>query len=110
MRCSIIAVGLLCIALASCAYPTRFARFTAETPPCHLAPLSEAEVHEIVVKAGKSYAPPGLPEPIWQVTEFGCVYRYEQSGLYFNGKPATLNMVDASYEILVARDRSTFEY
>jgi hypothetical protein len=93
-----------CLLVASCAGPDTFTRFTSETPPCHLPPLSDAQVRDAVVKAGRSSQVEGLPEPIWAVTEYRCVYRYEQSAFYFKGQPVPLNTVDGEEILLVSRD------
>ena len=106
------ALASLCVttvlALQGCAGQDAFARFTYETPPCHLPPLTDAQVHETVVKAGESFAPAGYPEPIWRVAPFRCVYRYEQSALYVKGKPVPLNTVDGTSVIWVSRDLHIF--
>jgi hypothetical protein len=75
-------------------------------PPCHLPPLTDDQVHDAVLKAGKSTQIDGLPEPIWRVTEFHCVYRYEQSAFYYKGQPVPLNTIDGDDMLLVARDFS----
>ena len=100
--------AFFCAAIVGCAGPDAFERFTSELPPCGFPPLTAEQVHDAVLKAGLSSQIEGLPEPIWQVTEFHCVYRYEQSAFYFKGQPVPLNTIDGEDIVFVARDLTVF--
>ena len=77
----------------------------AEEPPCHLPPLSDAEVHDAVARVSEpDPAFKGLPPPNWKVTERKCIYFYEESALYYNGKPASVDSVDCCLVFAVSRD------
>jgi len=76
-----------------------------EQPPCHLPPLSDAEVHDAVAKVSKSDpAFKDLPPPNWRVTERRCIYFFQESAFYYKGKPADLNAVDCCFIVAVSRD------
>lgn len=94
---------IICLAITGCAGPDAFQRFASEAPPCRLHPLTEAQVHEIVLKAGKSTWIEGFPEPMWKVREYRCVYFYEQSAFYYKGRPVQLDTVDGSDIVIVSR-------
>jgi len=101
-------------ALVGCAGPAPVKNFHGsaelqlalkEEPPCHLPPLSDVEVHDAVAKVSKpDPAFKGLPPPNWRVTERRCIYFYEESAFYYNGKPATVDMVDCCSIVAVSRD------
>jgi hypothetical protein len=93
-----------------CAGPSAFRRFTSEQPPCRLPPLSDAQVHEAVIKAGKSLHPDGRPEPIWRVTPFRCVYQYEESAFYLKDRPAGPSDIDGMVSMYIARDSRVFTF
>jgi hypothetical protein len=96
--------------LSSCVFSSareenRYRRFSAELPPCRLPSLSEEEVLEIAKRAlGKHFSMEGMPEPNRRIREFRCIYIYEQSSIYFSGKPASLDVPDAKYMIFISRD------
>jgi len=69
--------------------------------------LTDRQVHDAVIRAGKSTQIEGLPEPIWKVTAVNCVYRYEQSAFYYKEQPVPLNVVDGDDIVMVARDLTT---
>jgi hypothetical protein len=94
--------------LFGCAGPDAFTRFTSEEAPCKLPPLTDLQVHDAVVKVGKSFHPDGLPEPNWKVTPLRCVYEYEESAFYMNGKPSGSKDIDGMVSMYVARDSSVF--
>jgi len=79
-------------------------RAASEMPPCRFPPLSDSQVHDAVVKNGEHAHDPGLPPPIWQVYEIDCIYAYDESAFYTNGKPSTPQMIDWSNTTFVARD------
>lgn len=103
-------VIVFCMLASGCAGPDAFTRFTSEEPPCHLPPLSDVQVRDAVVKAGKSYHPDGLPEPIWRVTPLRCVYEYQESAFYMNGKPSGPDNPEGMVSMYVARDSRVFTF
>lgn len=103
-------VAVIFFSVVACSKVDPVAQFSSETPPCHLPPLSENEVRDAVIKAGKYFAPEDRPEPIWQVSEVRCVYRYEQSARYVDGKPVPLSTPGGTYIVWVARDRTTLRW
>lgn len=113
-RTAAVIVWTVLLFLTACAGPissesseNKFDLFAAELPPCRLAPLSEGEVlaiaHDVL---GETFQPKDLPEPQRRVREYRCVYIYEQSTLYFNGAPASIDAADAALRLWIARDRT----
>jgi len=93
-----------------CAEPTALERFTRERPPCRLPALSDAQVVEAARKTlGESFAPTGLPDPPYLVTQNNCIYYFEWSLDYIDGhwKPVG-SMPEGDGLILVSRDSGTF--
>lgn len=105
-----IAVIILMMVPISCggsrvAVANRYAEFSSENPPCKSPPISVDEVIGVAKKALRGdFSPKGMAEPNRRVREFKCVYLYEQSAIYFNGIPASLDVPDATYKIYISRD------
>jgi hypothetical protein len=100
--------GIVCFSLVACAGPDAYTRFASEAPPCRLPPLTDRQVHDVVVRSGRSSQIDGLPEPIWRVREIRCVYSYEQSAFYYQDQPVPLNTIDGVDWVLVSRDGKVF--
>ena len=113
-RIGICFVFLIASALTACetvgTRERRFYEFTKEKPPCHLAPLTDAEVtrigHQVLGEA--FFHIEGLPERPSRVIEYGCVYRFQYPIGTYEDQWWGFNSVDGTSEILVARDGSIF--
>lgn len=105
MKMDRFALLLMPLLVSSCAEVSAIDRYLSESPPCELPPLSEEEVLKLVrEKIGPDFSPEGLPPPNRRITEQKCVYWYEQSVTYFDGKPVSLDAVDGTLLMVVTRD------
>ena len=78
-------------------------------PPCKLPPLTEDQILTLVKeKLGSDFGDPGYPPPNWRIHELRCIYHFQMSVGYFDGKPSSLTAVDGSILIPVTRDGRVF--
>ncbi len=56
----------------------------------------------------EDFWPAGMAEPNRRVRAFNCVYIYEQSVLYRDGRPVPIDSIDGSAMIYIARDGSHY--
>jgi hypothetical protein len=81
---------------------------TSNSPPCALPSLSEKEILDVARRAlgDEAFQPKGLPPPNRRIDPDACRYVYVQSIFYNGGEPASLDDIDSTTTIYIARDKT----
>jgi hypothetical protein len=104
--CSYLKTAFAMIGFGLAACTPMFDRYLSERPPCHLLPLTDSQVLSLVREklGSEDFLPKNLPEPNRRVSQKDCIYFYEQSEIYYNGQPVSLDALDSGFIMMVTRD------
>lgn len=111
VRVKVPAITIGALLLAGCACDARdYKCFVRERPPCAFPPLTDEQVMAVARRElGESFfSVAGMPERPYRISPQGCVYEVEYVALSLGNEWFSLDGIDSTSWMFVARDLSVF--